>query len=60
MKNLKITLFAIVIMAIATISAQNAAAQVDSKALAQVEAKADLKLMSFNLRYYKPGADGDN
>ena len=49
MKNLKITLFAIVIMAIATISAQNAAAQVDSKALAQVEAKADLKLMSFNL-----------
>ena len=60
MKSLKITLFAIVIMAIATISAQNAAAQVDSKALAQVEAKADLKLMSFNLRYYKPGADGDN
>ena len=23
-------------------------------------AKAGLKLMSFNIRYYKPGADGDN
>ena len=30
------------------------------KALAAAAAKADLKLMSFNIRYYKPGADGDN
>lgn len=33
----------------------------DDKALAAAAAaKADLKLMSFNIRYYKPGADGDN
>ena len=32
----------------------------DDKALASAAAKADLKLMSFNIRYYKPGADGDN
>lgn len=28
--------------------------------LSRVAASADLKLMSFNIRYYKPGADGDN
>ncbi len=60
MKTLKITLLAIATFAISTLSAQTPAAKVDAEALAQVEAKADLKLMSFNIRYYKPGADGDN
>lgn len=32
----------------------------DDAILSKVAAKADLKLMSFNIRYYKPGADGDN
>lgn len=44
-------------------TAQNTSAaqvSVDEAALAKVAAKADLKLMSFNIRYYKPGADGDN
>lgn len=35
-------------------------AQEDDRALTAAAAKADLKLMSFNIRYYKPGADGDN
>lgn len=60
MKTLKITLLAIATFAISALSAQTPAAKVDAEALAQVEAKADLKLMSFNIRYYKPGADGDN
>lgn len=60
MKNLKITLLAIAALAVSALSAQTAGAQYAGDALAKVEAKADLKLMSFNLRYYKPGADGDN
>lgn len=32
----------------------------DDAVLSRIAAKADLKLMSFNIRYYKPGADGDN
>lgn len=45
MKNLKITLFAIAAMAIATLSTQSVAAQADNKALAQVEAKVPAQLL---------------
>lgn len=61
MKRLLFLIAAVAIGCIAVAQNRTVATNVaDDAILSKVAAKADLKLMSFNIRYYKPGADGDN